>query len=180
MNSIWKSVIITFVVVILIGFAVLIFESESPSGITITPSTGSRENRIGVFGAVKEPGYYTYKGDLRIEDAVEFAGGLAENADAERANMAKWIDDGETIIIPTAGPERPTMTPIAGEDEKIDLNTADAAELMKLPGIGEKRAEEIIRLREQKGGFGSKEDLLEISGISENLLEKIYDRLIIQ
>ncbi len=180
MEGVWRFVVITLVIVIAAGLTVMLFERNTSDEITITPGTEIRENRIGIFGAVKEPGYYSYKGDIRIEDAVSRAGGLAENADTESANLAKWVDDGETIIIPTAGMPRPTLTPPAENNEKVDLNSADAAELMKLPGIGEKRAEDIIKLREQKGGFTAKEDILEISGISENLLLKIYDRLIIQ
>ena len=108
------------------------------------------------------------------------AGGLEENADAESAHLAKWIDDGETVIIPTLGVIRPTLTPLAEEKILIDLNSATRAELMSLPGIGEKRAGDILALREQKGAFTAKEDLLEISGISERLLESIYDLIIVR
>ena len=59
------------------------------------------------------------------------------------------------------------------------MNTADKNELMSLPGIGEKRAAEIMKLRENKGKITYKEELLEIQGISEKLLESIYDRLIV-
>ena len=180
MEGVWRSVIIALVIVILIGSVLLILKRDGEYEITITPGSVIRENRIGVFGAVKEPGYYTYKGNIRIGDAAEMAGGLDEQADAERANLAKWVEDGETIIIPTAGISQPTLTPVAEDRELVDLNSADAAELMKLPGIGKKRAEDIINLREKKGRFTSKEELLEISGISENLLNKIYDRLIVQ
>ncbi len=180
MEDIWRSVIIILVIVILIGAAVLILERDTAFEVSITPGTDIRENKMGVFGAVKKPGYYTYKGNIRIGDAAEIAGGLDEQADVERANLAKWVEDGETIIIPTAGTSQPTLTPVAEDKEKIDLNSADISELMKLPGIGKKRAEDIINLREKKGRFTTKEELLEISGISENLLKKIYDRLIVQ
>ncbi len=180
MEGIWRPVIIALVIVILIGSVVLILKRDTDYEITITPGSAIRENRIGVFGAVKEPGYYTYKGNIRIGDAAEMAGGLDDQADSERANLAKWVEDGETIIIPTVGTAQPTLTPVAEEKEMVDLNSADADELMKLPGIGKKRAEDIIKLRENKGRFTAKEELLEISGISENLLKKIYDRLIVQ
>ncbi len=176
----WRSVFITLVIVILIGFLLLILYRKPSIEITITPGVNDHEMRIGIFGAVSVPGYYTYKGDIRIEEAVELAGGMTEKADAGMANLAKWVEDGETIIIPTVGNLLPTLTPVGEGEEKVNLNTADASELMKLPGIGEKRAKEIINLREQKGRFTSKEEILEISGISEKLLEKIYDRLIIQ
>ena len=136
--------------------------------------------RFGIFGAVRVPGYYSADGPIRIGEAVDMAGGTAEDADTANAHLAKWIEDGETIIIPTAGSVQPTITPVGKESVIVDLNHAGLEELMKLPGIGEKRASDIIRLREQKGGFSSKEEILEISGISEKLLESIYDQLIVK
>lgn len=180
MEGAWRLVIVTLLAVILAGMIMLLFERAPEIEIVITPGLNGHENRIGIFGAVREPGYYSYKGNIRIEEAVSLAGGLDDNADPGKSNLARWIEDGETIIIPTFGGEEPTLTPAAEDHEKVDLNSADAAELMKLPGIGEKRAEDIIKLREQKGRFTAKEDILEIPGISKNLLEKIYDLVIVQ
>ncbi len=157
----------------------LIIYPERITEISITPGQRSKTNQFGIFGAVKTPGYYTMDGNIRIGEAVDMAGGLTEDADPVNAHLAKWIIDGETIIIPTTGPVQPTMTSIVPEEEKIDLNSAGKAELMSLPGIGEKRAEEILRLREEKGRFSSPEDILVIPMISEKLLESIYDRLLV-
>ena len=175
-----KLGVITLLLIILAGFVLLIIHPARPTEIIITPGSGSPEYRFGIFGAVREPGYYSAEGPIRIEEAVKIAGGTEENADTANANLAKWIADGETVIIPTAGAFQPTMTPMGESPVIVDLNRAGADELMKLPGIGEKRADEIIRLREEKGGFSSKEDLLEISGISERLLESIYDQIIVK
>lgn len=173
-----KTAVITIVIIIFIGFLILIINPRKPTQIFITTKI-PEEKRIGIFGAVNTPGYYNYEGEIRIADAAELAGGLSENADVVFANLAKWVDDGETIIIPTRGIEKPTITPMPAEAEKINLNTATKEELIKLPGIGEKRASDIIQLREEKGGFRSPADILVISGISEKLLENIYDRIII-
>lgn len=174
-----KAAVVTLIIIILAGFLMLIMNPVRPTEITITPGRTSG-SRFGIFGAVKTPGYYSAEGPIRIEEAVEMAGGLDDNADEVSAHLAKWISDGETVIIPTQGAVMPTLTPIAEGSELIDLNSASLQELMKLPGIGEKRARDIILLREQKGGFSAKEDILEISGISERLLESIYDRIIIR
>ena len=175
-----KLAVIVLLLIIIAGFILLIVNPAKPTEIVITPGSDVRDYQFGIFGAVRDPGYYSADGPIRIADAVDIAGGTAENADIENAHLAKWIGDGETIIIPTAGPYRPTMTPLGETAVIVDLNQAGLEELMKLPGIGEKRAGDIIRLREQKGGFSSKEEILEISGISEKLLESIYDQLIVK
>lgn len=180
MDGYRKLAVVTLLLIIIAGFIILIVNPVKPTEIVITPGSDSREYRFGIFGAVRDPGYYSAEGPIRIEDAVEIAGGIAEDADIVHANLAKWIEEGETVIIPTAGLIQPTLTPAAEDRVMVDLNHADLEKLMELPGIGEKRANDILRLRELKGGFTSKEEILEISGISERLLESIYDQLIVQ
>ena len=176
----WKLLFITIILVIIMGAVLLITSPRGLTEIAITPGSSKNELKFSIYGAVENPGIYLSETPLRIAEAAELAGGLSGNADRQISNLTKWIRDGETIIIPTKGVEEPTLTPVSEEYELVDLNSADIKELMKLPGIGEKRAADIIKLREEKGGFKSKEDILEISGISENLLEKIYDRLIVR
>ncbi len=180
MEGLQKIAVVTLVILIIAGAVVLVVSPERTTEIVITPGPKGNSNKFGIFGAVNEPGYYSSEKPLRIEEAVEIAGGLSENADEAHAHLAKWIEDGETVIIPTAGTDEPTLTPAADEFEKVDLNNASLKELMSLPGIGEKRAGDIIELREVKGGFSKKEDILEISGISEKLLESIYDLIIVR
>ena len=157
----------------------MIVEPRSSVPIEITPGNSVRKNKVGIYGAVKTPGVYEYAGYIRVEDAVAMAGGLTDEADEAFSNLSGWVDDGETILIPTSGYPEPTLTIQVLNNYAINLNTADKNELMSLPGIGEKRATEIIKLRENKGKITSKEELLEIQGISEKLLEGIYDRLIV-
>lgn len=180
MSGLWKAIFITLLLVIIIGAVYLISNTGNLTEIAIEPGEKQKELQYSIYGAVAKPGIYNSKDPVRIGEAAETAGGLTGDADPERANLSKWIRDGETIIIPTKGPVSPTLTPFSENDELIDLNSAGLQELMKLPGIGEKRASDIIRLREEKGGFQTKEEILEISGISEKLLESIYDRLIIR
>lgn len=179
MDGFWKIVIITLVLVITAGLVIIISYPQSSSKIEITPGFTDVKNQVDIYGAVNYPGHYEYSGYIRIRDAVNLAGGLSDDADDVRANLSKWVDDGETIIIPTRSSEQPTLTPLAEEILIVNINIADKTELMKLPGIGEKRAEDIIRLRESIGKFREREDLLQIQGISQNLLEKIYDLIIL-
>lgn len=180
MESLKKFVIVTLVITIIAGAVWLISSPGKPTEIEISAGTEIREKRIGVFGAVASPGYYSYEGEIRIREAAALAGGLTEEADMISANLEQWVNDGETVIIPTSGPLMPTLTLPVPDEQKVDLNSATLEELMSLPGIGEKRARDIISLREKKGRFESPEEILEISGISENLLKKIIDRLIVR
>ena len=178
-GRLWNLIIIILVLLTAAGLTIMIIEPQSSVQIVITPGNAGIKNKIGIYGAVKAPGVYEYEGSIRIEDAAALAGGLTDDADPAHANPTGWVNDGETILIPTSGLPEPTLTIQAPDEKKINLNTADKDELMSLPGIGEKRAAEIIKLRENKGKITSKEELLEIQGISEKLLESIYDRLIV-
>lgn len=180
MDRMWKIIITVLVLAVITGLTVIIVFPQKTTPIKITQNKTFLQKKTGIYGAIKFPGVYEYEGNIRIGDAVALAGGLADDADVVHSNLTKWVEDGETIIIPTMGPEEPTMTVPAAETQKININDAGKNELMTLPGIGEKRAEEIIRLREKKEGYTSIEELLEIQGISVNLLEKIYDRLLVE
>ena len=60
-------------------------------------------------------------------------------------------------------------------EESVNINTADAEDLTKLFGIGEKRASDIIEYREKNGSFRSIEELTNVNGISESVLQKNAD-----
>ncbi len=179
MDTVWKISLIVLILAVISGLTVLLLNPQKTIKIQITPGSEIKESRFAIYGAVKTPGIYDFADPIRIENAIELAGGAEDNADFQYANIAKWVEDGETIIIPTKSPLQPTLTKIANT-EVININSASKSELMNLPGIGEKRAGDIIRLREEIGGFKSKEDLLQVSGINERLLESIYDLLIVQ
>ena len=71
----------------------------------------------------------------------------------------------------------PSASPPA---EKININTADAATLDLLPGIGEKRAQDIIDYRNANGPFRIPEDLTRVSGIGEGILEGLIDYITVE
>ena len=134
---------------------------------------------VHVCGAVNEPGVYELEADSRIVDAVEAAGGFAPGAASEYENLAAGISDGQKIYIPWI--EDVTEDPY-GENRQstdstttglVDINTADLAELMTLPGIGEAKAKAILSYRENGGVFSAVEDIMQVSGIKEAAFEKI-------
>jgi len=127
-----------------------------------------------VCGAVNCEGVYELPGGSRVYEAIAMAGGFREDADVRNVNQAEVLEDEERIYVPIIGEE------IRVDDEKdarININKASKEELMTLPGVGESRAESIIKYREQQGAFQSIEDIMQVSGIKEGLFEKIKDMI---
>ncbi|SDH46890.1 competence protein ComEA [Alteribacillus persepolensis] len=133
---------------------------------------------VDVKGAVKHPGVYELEADNRVMDAVDAAGGLMDNSDEAQVNFAERIYDEMVIYVPVKG-ENPTPAAIsaAPDDDKLRLNSAGAADLEQLPGIGPKKAEAIISYREEHGDFQQVEDLLHVSGIGEKSLEQLKEEV---
>ena len=144
-----------------------------------------------ICGAVNTPGVYEVTQNARLYEVIEAAGGLTEDAAEESVNQAREIVDGEMVRILTqeeaakdgleeAG-ER-TETGVDGEtaqdsDGRIDLNLATAAELMTLSGIGQTKADSIIRYREKNGSFSSVEEIKQVEGIKEGVYNRIKDHI---
>ena len=151
-------------------------------------ASAPRSCYVYVVGAVKHPGVYEVPSDARVTVAVDLAGGMTKKADASAVNLARTIVDGEQITIPERGESVPTAgastnapagSAAAGASEvgmgKVNLNTADAAELQTLPGIGEVTAAKIIASREAEGPFASTEDLKRVSGIGDKKYAAVAD-----
>jgi competence protein ComEA len=65
--------------------------------------------------------------------------------------------------------------PSEGKAARININTASAGELETLPGIGPRRAADIIAYREANGPFRIPEDMTKVSGIGESTMEGLID-----
>lgn len=136
---------------------------------------------VHICGEVKEPGVYEMEEGSRIYQVVDAAGGFTEDAATDYLNMAQTIQDGMKILVPAVsgleehllnGPEESVQT---GQGQKVNLNTATKDQLMTLRGIGEARAEDILRYREEHGPFESIEEIMEISGIKDAAFQKIKE-----
>ena len=138
-----------------------------------------------VCGAVRVPGVYELPADGRVFQALDAAGGPLEGAELRSLNQAALLTDGEQITVYTAeeieetGGIRPPDTEAQAGTGKINLNTADVSALTTLPGIGEGKAEEIIRYRERNGRFKKPEDLMKVPGIKEKAFERVKDKIIV-
>ncbi|WP_017587513.1 helix-hairpin-helix domain-containing protein [Nocardiopsis ganjiahuensis] len=123
---------------------------------------------VHVGGEVAEPGLYTMPAGSRVADAVEEAGGPLPEADLDLVNLARTLTDGERILVGVPQPEGGPGDGPAGSGAPVDLNLAGQAELETLPGIGPKKAQQILAHREAlNGSFSSVEDLLGVDGIAE-------------
>lgn len=151
---------------------------EAVGGATAEQSGGETSSKICVYvcGAVNRPGVVELPEGSRVNDALEAAGGFAEDASREHVNLAARVTDGEKLFFPTCE-EAASAAEEKNEDGLIDINTASAEELCKLPGIGASRAADIIRYREREGGFKTCEDIMKVTGIKTSVYDKIKDRI---
>lgn len=145
---------------------------------------------IHIAGAVNEPGIKKLKEGARIEDAIQMAGGLTEDADISNVNLAYVLEDGVKIKIPSyqdaQDPEEDEiMTDGIGENiieniassnsNKININKATEEELKNLPGIGIELASRVVKYRDENGKFSNIEEIKNVSGIGDSKFEKIKD-----
>ncbi|MDS6114311.1 helix-hairpin-helix domain-containing protein, partial [Streptococcus pneumoniae] len=136
---------------------------------------------VDVKGAVKSPGIYDLPVGSRVNDAVQKAGGLTEQADSKSLNLAQKVSDEALVYVPTKGEESASQQAGSGapsstsKDKKVNLNKASLEELKQVKGLGGKRAQDIIDHRETNGKFKSVDELKKVSGIGAKTIEKLKD-----
>ena len=134
---------------------------------------------VDVKGAVKSPGIYDLPVGSRINDAVQKAGGLTDNADSKSINLAQRISDEALVYVPTkeeaTSQEAHSNASNTKENKKVNLNKASLEELKQVKGLGGKRAQDIIDHRETNGKFKSVDDLKKVSGIGAKTVEKLKE-----
>lgn len=174
---------------ILLGGALFYLRWPRPTPIEIiepTPAPASTPGEIGVYvvGAVMNPGVYFLPQGSRVADALEAGGGPTEEADLARVNLAKRVYDEEQIYVPKLGEENPPLPPPSGSSGgqaggKININTATAAELETLPGIGPVLAQRIVDYRKANGPFAATEDIKNVGGIGEVTFEGVKELIFV-
>ena len=136
---------------------------------------------VDVKGAVKAPGIYDLPVGSRVNDAVQKAGGLTEQADSKALNLAQKGSDEALLYVPTKGEEAVSQQIGSGtlsstsKEKKVNLNKASLEELKQVKGLGGKRAQDIIDHRESNGKFKSVDELKKVSGIGAKTIEKLKD-----
>jgi len=192
-----KAAVIGGILLILVGVGGLFSKKEeSVEGTTVVETTMLAEKTevsttqetvifVDIKGAVKNPGVYQMKVGDRVKDALDAAGGLTEEADSQKVNLAQRVEDQMVIVVPKVGEEAEKIP--AGEtrkeatkEGKVNINTATVEELKTLKGVGEKKAEAIIEYRKKNGSFKTKEDLMKVRGIGKKLFESFEERIVTQ
>jgi competence protein ComEA len=152
---------------------------------TIKNFDSKKELKVYITGLVKSPGVYIMKEGDRIDDAIKLAGGVIEGADLSNINLAEKVKDEQMIKVTKIG-ENPgnqssntgnSSVNIAGNNGKININTASKEQLDSLPGIGAITAQKIIDFREQHGKFQKIDDIMNVPRIGQKLFEQIKDKI---
>jgi competence protein ComEA len=182
--------VLAMVGVLVGGGAVLWYVRSLPSPVTVralrpepspsvTPSPAVVV--VHVAGWVRRPGVYQLEEGDRVIDAIEAAGGARRGAQLDALNLAALVTDAQQVLVPRKAPAAdgaavdPGGGSTSGPTALVNLNTATAAELETLPGIGPVLAASILDHREQNGPFTSVDQLLDVSGIGEARLADIRD-----
>lgn len=149
--------------------------SSAPVPVGTTGEAG--EVTVDVAGKVRDPGIAVLPAGSRVADAVEAAGGARRGVDLSSLNLARLLVDGEQVLVGAAPPAPVGAAAAAGSPVTggtlVNLNTADAAALDTLPGVGPVTAEAILSWRTEHGGFTAVEELLEVDGIGDATLADI-------
>jgi competence protein ComEA len=173
------------VAVVLVAAGVAWFRASDPGAPPVGPVTTRPEVTspttvparvlVHVVGAVERAGVVELVDGARVHDAIDAAGGATGDADLAQLNLAAPVADGQRVAVPRVGEVLPVAaggtpggeTPGVDASGLVNLNTATAAQLEELPGIGPTLARAIIAERERSGGFRKVEDLQKVRGIGE-------------
>ena len=157
--------------------------AAAPSGGTASaPASASPSPEVVVLvdvaGWVHRPGVYEFTEGARVIDAIDAAGGARSGALLEALNLAAPLTDGTQILVPREGQEGVAPAPVTGgavAGGLVNVNSAIATELEELPGIGEVIAQRIIDYRTENGPFATVDELVDVSGIGDAILESIRE-----
>lgn len=145
------------------------------------PEQQAAQVAVYVSGQVASPGLYYLDEGARVADAIELAGGFSEDAAEGELNLARLLADGEQVDVPSRSELAAAMAQPTGQGAGsgrsgaglVNINTADAAALQTLDGIGAATAAKIVADREANGPFKTVDDLTRVSGIGDKKLAAI-------
>lgn len=164
----------------------LLVENIIIEDLSVEESEDENYIKVYVTGAVNIPGVIKLEERARIEDAINLAGGVREDANLEDVNLAYCLEDGQKLYIPninekeveyifTENGEKVVEGSTNSSNSKVNINTSGVEDLKSLPGVGDSLAQRIISYREENGKFKTIDDLKNVSGIGEKKFESMKD-----
>lgn len=172
----YKTYIICLIIIILSIISIIFQNIDRKNLEKVNKEESTKDGEIAVYitGAVKNPGVYYIKENSRLSHLLDICGGILENADINKLNLAQRLVDSDKITVPVK--QEKEEINFENEEKKVNINTASKEELMTLDGIGESSALKIIDYR-QKQEFLEIEDIMNVSGIGEAKFNNIKDNI---
>jgi len=146
-----------------------------------------------MIGEIKNPGIIKIEEGSRLIDAIEAAGGITENADISKVNLAYVVSDGQKIYIPSyldenienyiqdnIGDNIIIEDIYINKSNLVNINTAKQEELETLTGIGPSTALKIINYRQETGKFKTIEDIKNVPGIGDAKFEALKNEICVK
>jgi competence protein ComEA len=138
---------------------------------------------VHVVGAVQRPGVYSALSGARVGEVIEQAGGLTDDADSASLNLAARAVDGQQIVVRTRSSVVANGSPVASADgrqaDRLNINTASAAELDTLPGVGPVIARRIVERRDRQGHFTSIDQLRDEKLMPASTFDGLKDLVVV-
>jgi len=185
LTRIGLAIVAIVAAVIVVFAAARVIDERTAPPIIIDNSLVQPGIVVDLRGEVARPGVYELPAGSRLDDAIVAAGGLTDEADLTQLNLAARLQDGSIVSVPSVAALAATSAPGnqgtdvaesgAQQGAVINLNTASAAELESLPGVGEVTAGRIIDYREANGPYRSVDDLVHVQGISTRIINGLRD-----
>jgi competence protein ComEA len=177
-----KLIVGAIIVAVMFAVVMTINRSERSRDLVlqIEPIDPSDDITVYVGGAVDEPGLFSVSRGSRVAEVLDLAG-LRDDADTSSLPLAESLRDEQKITVPEKqaephpGESIPSQPEASAASELIDINRATVAELQELPGIGPALAERIVEQRDIEGPFQSVDELSDISGISDRMVDEIRE-----
>ena len=197
MKNFKKIIFLSIGIIIIVIYLVYNYSKDNASeileeNIYIETSNETKEKNkiiLHITGEVNSPGIIEIEDGSRLADAIEAAGGLTENADINKINLAYVVKDGQKINIPNVNSvdtssyiiedigENIIIEDINSNTNLVNINTATQTELETLTGIGPSTALKIIKYREENGKFTTIEDIKNVPGIGDSKFESIKEEI---